>query len=61
MNQIKLKMKQLDVDMSPPANITKFCLALANLTFDLNPSDLSSVLSPEITFFTLVTLTFDLY
>ncbi len=32
-------MKQLDVDVSPPANIT-FRLTLSDVTFDLDPSDL---------------------
>ncbi len=30
-------MKQLDVDMSPPANITSLTLSLTYVTFDLDP------------------------
>ncbi len=31
---------QLDVEVSPPANILSICLTLTKVTFDLNPSDL---------------------
>ncbi len=34
------KKMQLDVDVSPPANILSICLTLTQVTFDLNPSDL---------------------
>ncbi len=30
-------MKQLDVDVNPPANIMTFRLGLTNVTFDLDP------------------------
>ncbi len=33
-------MKQLDIDVSPPSNITTFRLGLTNVTFDPDPSDL---------------------
>ena len=33
-------MKQLDVDVSPPANIMNFRLGLSHVTFDLDPRDL---------------------
>ncbi len=33
-------MKQLDVDVSPPANIIIFRLALTHMTFDLDSRDL---------------------
>ncbi len=36
------KMKQLDVDMSPPTNIMTFRLGLTHLTFDLDPCDLTT-------------------
>ncbi len=35
-----VKMKQHDVDASPPANIMTFRLGLTHLTFDLDPRDL---------------------
>ncbi len=34
------KKMQLDVDISPPANITTFRLDLTYMTFDLDPRDL---------------------
>ncbi len=34
------KMKQIDVDVSPPANIMGLRLTLTCVTFDLDPSDL---------------------
>ena len=33
------KMRQLDVDVSPPAFLWDLYLTLANVTFDLNPCD----------------------
>ena len=33
-------MKQLDVDVSPPAIIKSFWLSLTHVTFDLDPGDL---------------------
>ena len=33
-------MKQLDVDVSPPANIMSFRLTLTHMTIDLDPRDL---------------------
>ncbi len=35
-------MKQLDVDMSPSANIMSHCLSLTYAAFDLDPGDLTS-------------------
>ncbi len=35
-----LKKMQLDVDVSPSANILSICLTLTKVTFDLDPSDL---------------------
>ena len=35
-----VKIKQLDFDMSPPANIMSFRLGLIHATLDLDPSDL---------------------
>ncbi len=34
---------QLDVDMSPPANIITFRSGLTHLTFDLDPPDLQDM------------------
>ncbi len=33
-------MKQLDIDVSPPANIMSFRLTLTHMTFDLDPNNL---------------------
>ncbi len=65
-------MKQLDVDVSPPAFVWNPYWIMANVTFDLDPFDLDHrhilprvtcqihyAKSMKITFFYLVTLTFD--
>ncbi len=38
--ECKQKKMQLDVDVSPPANIMAFRPGLTHLTFDLDPRDL---------------------
>ncbi len=65
---------QLDVEVSPPANILSICLSLTKVTFDLDPCDpdldpcdldlhlitCKTTMRPKITISDLVTLTFDL-